>query len=78
LKGNRKLLNDEIALLEPELIVLVGRHAAHIAKLARTNNDKRFISVPFPSKWRTSVQVQEDQRKYHQLHERLKRSGFRC
>lgn len=71
LKKNRLLLEREIELVNPELIVLVGNMSDHIAKNAQKVNRRTFVKVPYPAKWRKKEKVASDDEKYETLCKRL-------
>lgn len=65
---NRKLLKQEIDLLEPRLVVLVGRTAEQtIGNAAQREKRSRYFAVPFPTKTRSKDDVQKAKPKYEEL-----------
>ena len=67
-KQNRLLLEQEINLLKPRLLVLVGRIAEEtIGNKAREAERGRYFAVPFPTRTRSPEDVQKAKPIYEEL-----------
>jgi hypothetical protein len=63
-------LKQEIELLEPRLVVLVGRKAEYIiGNKARKEEEGRYFAVPFP----TNTRSEDDKKKAQEKYAKLKR-----
>jgi len=72
LPTNRELLSREICLLNPALVILVGRTAANIVgKEAQRTQKNRYCQVPFPTKRRSKRDAKRAERKYEKLREQM-------
>lgn len=70
-KKNRKLLKQEIDLLDPELVVLVGRTAAvTLGKEAQEEQGRCYVEVPFPTKRRSKQDVKKADSDFKKLRNR--------
>lgn len=68
LEQNRELLKQEIELLKPRLVVLVGKKAQYtIGNKARNEASRHYVSVPFPTKTRSPEKRKEANREYDEL-----------
>lgn len=69
---NRDLLAKEVELLDPKLVILVGRKAASIVGNAAIEADpERYFRVPFPSNRRARSRVEADKPKFKELRDLL-------
>lgn len=68
---NRELLDREIELLNPELVVLIGRTAAGTIE-NKTLRERRslYFEVPFPTKRRSKEDLERANQKYEELRNR--------
>jgi hypothetical protein len=74
LTKDRDLLRDEITLLKPDLVVLVGGKAEHrVDPKVRNAEPKRFLRVNFPNNARDEGRIGEDEKKFEELHRRLRK-----
>jgi uracil-DNA glycosylase len=65
---NRRLLQREIEQLSPELVVLIGKHAAAtVEKKTLREYCNLYFKVPFPTKRRSIAYKEEANRKYDEL-----------
>ncbi len=71
---NRELLKREIGLLNPELVVLVGKTAAKtIGNAAQKEERSRYFPVPFPTKVRSKKDADNAEQKYEELKRKYKK-----
>jgi hypothetical protein len=69
---NRELLEREIELLKPELVVLVGETAADtIGNKTQRKNESLYFKVPCPTKRRSKKDIEKAKVKYKELRIRL-------
>lgn len=69
---NRALLYKEIELLDPTLVILVGRVAANIVgRAALTAKPELYFQVPFPSNRRSRARAKADIPRFEALQKRL-------
>lgn len=70
---NRELLEREIELLKPEIVVLVGGTAANtIGKKAQRVNHGLYFKVPFPTKRRPRQDIEKAKARYEELRNQLR------
>jgi hypothetical protein len=70
-KQNRALLQEEIRVLDPEIIVLVGNTAKDVAATLVVGESSRFHHVPFPADRVPTITRQVAPEMYKRLRERL-------
>ena len=65
---NRELLKEEIGLLNPKLVVLVGKKADKtIGEEAQEEEGRDYFAVPFPTKARSEQDTKKAKQKYEEL-----------
>jgi hypothetical protein len=68
---NRELLQSEIELFKPQIVVLVGNTASNvIGKGVEETEPQKYIKVPFPTKRRSPKQMLACEKQYQILHAR--------
>lgn len=72
-RRNRALLFEEIGLLNPDLVVLVGSLPRYIVGDKRMGEDKRIVHVPFPADAVPKVTQEMAPLQYQKLREQLAR-----
>jgi len=71
-RGNRALVFEEIDLLSPELVVLVGSRPRDIVGKNRIDQDKRMVHVPFPADGVPKITQERAPIQYQELRRRLR------
>jgi len=66
-------LQREIGLLNPKLVVLVGKTAAKtIGNEAQKEERNRYFAVPFPTKTRSEQDIKKAEQEYEELKRKYK------